>query len=777
MDQKAKALYEFGPFRLDSHERLLFRHGQQVPLTPKALDILLALVESSGHVLTKEELLRKVWADSFVEEGNLNRHISTLRKALGDDLEQPKYIETIPKRGYRFIASVNEIQQTAQFKEQSQALTDQSVEQTTTSSHNVPSAERREEAKRSWSTWPDWKLWALVSTGSAVLLFLGLTFIWRSPSPRPQRVLSRLTFDPGLQSEPTWSPDGRFIAYSSDRGGNFDIWVQSVGGGNPVQVTHSPAHDWQPDWSPNGKSIIFRSERDGGGLYIVPPLGGYERKISSFGYRPRWSPDSSRILFVSSALQGGGVRYEVYICTPDGAQPQRVWAEFLSRFLTVESIAWHPDGQRISLWATFWMVSLQTVSREFWTVPLAGAPPLKSEVTTTVNQQLQQAAVEFTRFQWAPSGLELYFEGLSRGVRNLWKVTVDPKKLSWIAGPERLTTGLGTDADVAISPDGKKMAFSSRSENTRIWSLPFDARLGQVKGDGQPLTPTGMDASAPELSRDGKKLAFFVTRPGTENRREELWTKSLENGRETMLEADDCMRSSPRWSRDGMHLAYRRCRVNPKDARVESLMMQVLARGGEEQVISSVNTVAYDWSNDDRWLVVSRLKTFSGPTAMCLCPISAAPYAERELRVLASDPKYNFWQMRFSPDERWICFNATSQPSGFPSVIGVLPSSGGPWAQVTEDQWADKPRWSPDGKIIYFLSNRKTSFFNVYGIHFDPSTGKPNGEIFQVTRYESPSFMVSPDVSVMEFSLGETRLVLPIMQVAGSIWMLDNVDR
>src|SRR5262249_24134425 len=120
--------------------------------------------------------------------------------------------------------------------------------------------------------------------------------------PQPQRSLTRVTFDGGLQIEPTWSPDGRFIAYSSDKGGNFDIWVQPVGGGDAKQITYSPADDWQPDWSPDGSRLVFRSERDRGGLYTVPVLGGYEQKISTFGYRPRWSPDGSQILFSDMLL-------------------------------------------------------------------------------------------------------------------------------------------------------------------------------------------------------------------------------------------------------------------------------------------------------------------------------------------------------------------------------------------------------------------------------------------------------------------------------------------
>ena len=121
------------------------------------------------------------------------------------------------------------------------------------------------------------------------------------PGAAVQRNLTRLTFAPGLQTDVTFSPDGRFIAYASDQGGNFDIWVQpTAGGGDPVQVTKSPAADTEPDWSPDGGQIVFRSERDGGGLFVVSALGGPERRLAAFGVRPKWSPDGSRILFASA---------------------------------------------------------------------------------------------------------------------------------------------------------------------------------------------------------------------------------------------------------------------------------------------------------------------------------------------------------------------------------------------------------------------------------------------------------------------------------------------
>src|SRR5215468_8415498 len=109
MSLQTKHIYEFGPFRLDAGEHLLLRDGEAVPLTPKAFDLLVALIERHGRLLEKEELLKKVWPDTFVEEANLASNISQLRKALGDGENGQRFIETAPKRGYRFVASVKEI--------------------------------------------------------------------------------------------------------------------------------------------------------------------------------------------------------------------------------------------------------------------------------------------------------------------------------------------------------------------------------------------------------------------------------------------------------------------------------------------------------------------------------------------------------------------------------------------------------------------------------------------------------------------------------------------
>ena len=131
-----------------------------------------------------------------------------------------------------------------------------------------------------------------------------------------------------------------------------------------------------------------------------------------------------------------------------------------------------------------------------------------------------------------------------------------------------------------------------------------------------------------------------------------------------------------------------------------------------------------------------------------MLPLASAPHAEAAARKIASDPGYDLWQPHFSPNGRWIVFNAVANsPTALESAIYVVPLEGGPWTRITEgEHWGDKPRWSPDGKTIYFISG-VGGFFNIWGIHFDPAKGKPVGEPFRVSEFERPSFDDSLDDS------------------------------
>jgi DNA-binding winged helix-turn-helix (wHTH) protein len=370
-------LVRFGTFEVDLSAGELRKGGVKLRLTGQPFQVLTILLECPGEVVTREELQKRLWPDTFVDvDHNLNTAINKIREVLGDSAESPRFVETLPRRGYRFVAPVEGARTT-----------------------DLDSGSGGRQGSRMPWVRPTSILFVVL----VLLAGAGLVIYkrWQPPASSAQRTLTRLTFDPGLQIGATWSPDGRFIAYSSNRGGKFDIWVQQVSGGDPVQVTKGPGHNWQPDWSPDEKYIAYRSEDGEGGLFVVPALGGegLARKIASLGNYPRWSPDSSQIMFwtyLSSVVTG-----TFYVADLSGGLPRRVLTGLGSEWnRSAISAAWHPDGKRISMW-----VWERAASPSFWTVPASGGVAVRSHIAPEIERQLSDVSGGFD--QW-PMDFEIF---------------------------------------------------------------------------------------------------------------------------------------------------------------------------------------------------------------------------------------------------------------------------------------------------------------------------------------------------------------------------------
>jgi hypothetical protein len=149
--------------------------------------------------------------------------------------------------------------------------------------------------------------------------------------------------------------------------------------------------------------------------------------------------------------------------------------------------------------------------------------------------------------------------------------------------------------------------------------------------------------------------------------------------------------------------------------------------------------------------------------------------------VLVEDAGAHIWQGRYSPDGRWLAFVAQPLAGEGRVHLAVVPASGAArqqWTAVApEHRWADKPRWAPDGRTIFFLSGQDSSFFNLWGSRFDSARGKPVGEPFKITRFDAPGLAIPSDIVQVELGISARRAVLTMANVTGNIWMLDNVDK
>ena len=770
--------YAIGPFILDGVRRTVWQGGVFVPLNGKTFEVLAMLITHRDRVVTKEELLKHIWPDTFVQENNLARHVSILRRLLGERPDQHGYILTVQGRGYRFVAPVVELTElpvevTTRSADASRAEADRSPaeadEALAVESESAVHRPSPAPAVASGRVWGDHRmaLGVLMGTAASLIAVLSAASFWApGPVANPsESVLRQLTYGPDAQMTPTWAPDGRAFAYASDRDGNFDVYVQQTDDSDPVRLTSSPAQDMQPAWSPDGSWLAYRSERDGGGVYVMSPKGGPERRLADFGFNPQWSSDGSLVLLKSSEVERRG-RPRAYVVKLDGQTPREIRPDVTARFWS-PAFAWHPDG-RVSF-------AGQTTSGEwkFVTASLDGVADVVSSIPDSIVESKKALGLSLGRFTWAPSGRTLYFEGRSHDASNLWSVDVDPSTLAWRGPLRRLTTGAGRDKGLTLTSDGRNLAFETATERTRIWAFRLDRRTGAVADAGQPLTTGAAGEYDAAVSHDGRQLVYRTVRDG----RQELWQLSISDHTERRLLADaHAVRSVPRWSPDGASLSYL-INFTRSDAKVqpEPALAVLSTTGGSERLLRSRDSRTVtpdDWSADGRSILGACRPNNRVHTAICLVPVDS----DAPATVVVSDPQRGLHNARFSPDQKWITFTADGEQPAT-ATVRVQSTSGGPVIPITDGRFlVDKARWSQDGRVIYFVSNR-SGFLNIWGRRFDPAKGEAVGEAFQATRFEGPRQGLATDLNLVDFSARAGQLFVPVTERTAGIWVLEGVGR
>jgi Tol biopolymer transport system component/serine/threonine protein kinase len=553
----------------------------------------------------------------------------------------------------------------------------------------------------------------------ALLLVIGAR--WKGSAVALHTTLSQVTFSEGIQEYPAWSPDGKALLYAGEVGKVRKVFRKDLASGQDSQLTHGEFDELQPTWSPDGKQTAFvRARQPGvklqpgdvfgqfqdGDVWVLDLASGEESKLVENAFNPAYSPDGQRIAVDAS---WAGPR-RIWLLDRQGHNPQQVTTDTSEEVAHIAP-AWSPDGKKIVF------QNLVRTKFDIRTVNLD-------------SKQMNWITNDFRiniRPSWSPSGRFIYFSSDRSGGINIWRAPVKTDGTG-DGSLQQVTTGAGQDIEVAVSPDGKRLAYATLRQNADIWRLPVSPQTGRPSGTPEAVISTTREDSRgawssdsnmiafnsdragdmniwlfivadsstrqlttghggdfqPNWSPDEKKLAFFSSRSGSPN----IWEVEIASRALRRLTSNAGVNVNPFYSPDGNLIAYQ----SDKSGRLEVWVMN--ADGSSPHRLTNVGVTGHfmRWAGD-------------GTAVIFRCTCSGKP-ATMKVSVRGGDPQpfaetmMGGSHMSFSADRTRIMDVVGHR------VLWVSPVNGGKPEKVYEfpdsDVRIDYPVWSPDGKWVMF---------------------------------------------------------------------------
>lgn len=543
-----------GDWTFDPESHRLWRAGSaDLRLEPRLARLLRRLVEARGRVVRREELLDEVWEGTVVGEEALTQAVSLLRRALGDGAGRQRYVQTIPKKGYRLAPDLFTPEADGPWREPTAAAAAQ------------PAATAAPPRALLWRGYALGFTALLVGALAAALVWYAQARDARSPAPSSPDAVTAL---PGRESQPRLSPDGRRVAFvwnGPDRA-VFDLYTIALGDAVPRRLTATPELELSPAWSPDGRRLAFaRVGAETCEILVLTPATGRERRVSRCGVGSfpelDWAPSGDRLAVSDTSRPPGSYVLSLLDLHSGTRRPLTSPIEGLGD----RSPAFSPDGRELA----FVRTTVVSASR-LLVIPAEGGTPRR---LPTVGQGIAGAA-------WEASGRSLIFAADRAGELGLWRTWLDGGPPRWLGVP------VGAPVRPSTARRDGVMVFEQQRFDSDLWSLE--------PGTGGPprrwADSTRWDHQ-PSVSPDGSRVAFVSSRTG----QPEVWVADADGGRPrrlTHLRSDRVL--LPRWSPDGGRVLF----ASGKGDEV-ALYVAAVSGGEVERLSDPVNrSLAGAWTAD-----------------------------------------------------------------------------------------------------------------------------------------------------------------------------------
>jgi Tol biopolymer transport system component/DNA-binding winged helix-turn-helix (wHTH) protein len=661
-DTEPNCVVHFGIFEVDLQAGELRRNGSKVRLQDQPFQVLALLLERPGQIVIREELQARLWpADTFVDfDHGLNAAIKRLRDALGDSAENPRFVETLARRGYRFLAPVNRTPKDSLAAPQPLHLT----QQKNSGTHQPRSP---------------WRLPLVVAT----VVLAGISAGWHigHRSAASIRFTERsLTGNP--ENDPVLSaaisPDGKYLAFA-DRAGFF-LRVVGTGETHAVALPDSlrPSH---VNWFPDGSHVLVTSTSSPSekpSLWNASVFGGSPLKLADNADHGAVSPDGSKIVF----LRGEYGREEIWQMQSDGQQSRKILGQPGDNF---QSVVWSPDSRHIAF--------VRTVYVHGWEEPDASLG-ICDPVVSKTNYILSSSRLHGP-LVWALDGRLIYSLGEpppNQNDSNLWAIKVDAKGNQTWGQPDRLTNGPDAKMSASISADSRHLLFLRRADAPEIYVA--EVKAGSGLGTLHRLSLDERRNMPFAWTPDGKSVIFTSDRDGAMH----IFKQSIDQPAPDLLVGGDKNAHGARLNPDGSEILYL-LNPSPTDADRRTQLMRVPLSGGTPQlVLAELGITNVQCARTPSTVCIFSKFSSNGLVFMTFDPAAGK---EKELTRI-EDPEWYSYNWTLSPDGSTLALSRKHRTQE-PAAIRLLPVAGGTERTIAFQAWSGIAYidWAADGRSLW----------------------------------------------------------------------------